>query len=416
MKTRTNNYGIWSGLLLGTALAASAIPITFQINMGAQKSLGTFDPATDTVFVAGDPINGWNTSASQLEPSASDSDLYTGTFDVPGAVGATVSYKYIKNTFNNGVIWEGNVGPNGAQNRSFSLPASNLTLPVVYFNNVSNAVAVTQPVTFQVDMGVQTGLGAFDPASGTVVVAGAFNNWSTVTLPLAPSETDSNIWVGTFPITDTAGVREGYRFVMNGSTWESLSADRSFVFTNAPLTLPVAFFSNVSDAVVYTNAITLQLDMAVQIAQGNFDPASGTVAVAGDLINNWGAAMPLTQNAANTNTWTGIFSLQGTSQSISTYKFVMNGTYEANNRQFVLGTSNQTLAVAYFNGTNNLGSLSFGPIAAGQTALSWSGGPLIRLQSSTNLGVWLDVPNSLGQSSAAVPVGPGQSFFRLTGP
>jgi hypothetical protein len=77
------------GLMLGFVTTAFSAQVTFQVNMSAQTSLGNFNPASDAVFVAGDPINGWSTSASPLAPSPSDSNIWTGTFEVSGTAGAT---------------------------------------------------------------------------------------------------------------------------------------------------------------------------------------------------------------------------------------------------------------------------------------------------------------------------------------
>src|SRR5215813_13993209 len=142
-------------IALTAALPASANLVTFQVNMSAQIALGNFNPTTDTVNVAGDPINGWSTSASLL--TSADMNIWTGTFDVSGSLGATVQYKYVINTPSPPPIWEGTVGPGGGNgNRTFTLGAGAQSLPVVYFNNASNSISVTNAITFQVDMSVQT--------------------------------------------------------------------------------------------------------------------------------------------------------------------------------------------------------------------------------------------------------------------
>ncbi|HTI72686.1 MAG TPA: CBM20 domain-containing protein, partial [Candidatus Limnocylindria bacterium] len=165
--------------LLVASAALHAANVTFQVNMSAQTGLGTFDPDADTVFVAGDAINNWSSSTSELTRNAVDPKIWEGTFAVDGLSGSTVQYKFIKNTAVNGVIWEGNVGDNGAQNRSFVLADTDQSLPVTYFNNVTNSTTSTAHVTFQLDLSVQVQLGNFDPDTGTVTVAGdAINNWN----------------------------------------------------------------------------------------------------------------------------------------------------------------------------------------------------------------------------------------------
>src|SRR5262245_29156727 len=95
------------GLVAGSATTAFAAQVTFQVNMSAQIALGNFDPRSHTVYVAGDPINGWSTTESPLTPSAGDSKVFVGTFDVGGTAGATAQYKFL---FYNGSgnTWEGN--------------------------------------------------------------------------------------------------------------------------------------------------------------------------------------------------------------------------------------------------------------------------------------------------------------------
>jgi len=202
LKRYTSRSIVIAGLLSGMTLAVLSAPVTFQVNMGPQIQRGAFHPQTDTVLVAGDAINNWNTSASPLTNSVADPNIWLETFDVPGDAGTQVLYKFIYNSAEAGVIWEGNVGAGGAQNRSFTLSSSAQTLPVVYFNNVTNGLVVTTPVTFQVDLSVQIAQGNFDPATGTVSVAGdALNNWNTSASPLTNSTTAPSIWIGTFPIT-----------------------------------------------------------------------------------------------------------------------------------------------------------------------------------------------------------------------
>src|SRR5436190_6545916 len=66
------------------AATTNAVQVTFQVNMSAQTALGNFSPSSDSVFVAGDPINGWSTTASELTKSAANPNIWVGTFDVTG--------------------------------------------------------------------------------------------------------------------------------------------------------------------------------------------------------------------------------------------------------------------------------------------------------------------------------------------
>ena len=85
----------------------------------------------------------------------------------------------------------------GTGNRTFTFTGGSLTLPVVYFNNVTNSSTVSIDVTFQVNMSVQIAAGNFDPEAGTVSVAGEFNAWTASGFELTRSMEDTNIWAGT---------------------------------------------------------------------------------------------------------------------------------------------------------------------------------------------------------------------------
>lgn len=424
--TAAKHYGIWAGLFLGSIISASAVDVTFRVNMSAQIALASFDPANDQLFVAGDPINGWSTAASQLLRSANDTNIWEGTFDVPGAAGSTVQYKYVKIPLAGGTVWEGNVGTGGATgNRVFTLAASPQTLPVAYFNNVTNSTVFVASLTFRVNMSVQIALGNFDPASGTVSVAGdAVNNWSPTASPLTNSVTDTNLWVGTFKITNAAGSTVSYKYVLNnGGTWEGNvgmggAQNRSVVLSNQ--VLPVVYFNNLTN-IPTSVPLNFQVNLAAQIARGNFDPAAGTVAFASDVLNMWSpTASVLTNSVTDPNVWTGTFTVNTAAGSTILYKYVLNGgTWEGgDNRTYTLTSTNQqSLPLVFFNNVADLGPLSISPVSGGQITISWTAGPQIRLQRATGLnGPWQDVPNTGGQSSASVNVGAGQGFFRSVGP
>jgi arabinogalactan endo-1,4-beta-galactosidase len=132
-----------AGLLLGTAVAASAIQVTYQVNMGTQIALGNFHPGVDTVFVSGTFSSPqWEDTAAEgansylLTPVAGNTNLYTGTFSVSASSGTLESYKFVINPGGNfsALDWEVPVSTAGG-NRSFIVPGVATNLPVVYFND-----------------------------------------------------------------------------------------------------------------------------------------------------------------------------------------------------------------------------------------------------------------------------------------
>lgn len=127
-----------AGILFASILAASANQVTYQVNLGVQRALGNFNPANgDTAIVSGTfSTTDWTTT-SVLSPSVADSNLYTGTFNNNVTTGNFENHKFIINPGGNSssgqLVWE------SGDNRFFQVTASNQTLPVVYFDNVTNA-------------------------------------------------------------------------------------------------------------------------------------------------------------------------------------------------------------------------------------------------------------------------------------
>lgn len=143
---RWSGVTLAGGLLLASALLASANQVTYQVNMSVQRALGNFLPSSgDTVIVSGTfSTTDWSTT-SVLSPSGGDSNIYVGTFNNNVATGGTEQHKFIINPGGNSaagqLIWE-----SGA-NRTFLVTAGNQTLPVVYFDNVSTAPVITNGVS-----------------------------------------------------------------------------------------------------------------------------------------------------------------------------------------------------------------------------------------------------------------------------
>lgn len=425
---KITNYAIKSGLVagivFGAALAASAVNVTFQVNMSVQTALGQFNSAGgDYVVVSGD-FNSWSLNAFPLTQSATNADIWQGTVDL--AAGSYPNYKFV---IEPEAIWEINgVGTGGSQNRWFGVGTTDEVLDVVYFNNQTNVPSNTKLVTFQVDMSIQTATGTFDPVNGPLVVSGVFNNWNTTAAPLAPSAGNTNIWVGTVNITADSGTWLDYKFVMNGNVWES-SADRSFQMTNGPQTLPVVFFSNIS-ALPVPIPLNFSVNMGVQQALGNFNPTNGDYVEAEGSFNvsgggTWLGGFALTNDPVNNPlVYSGTFvDPNDNIGSLVTYAFVMHSsttTWEANRTITLTSTNATALPLAYFNNVNNLGPL-FLSKSGSQMVLIWPAGTnvnnTISLQSSTNLSHgWTAVPNSWGQTGVTNDFGAGTMFFRLIGP
>lgn len=418
-----------AALFLSSVLAASAVQVTFQVNMDVQTTTGNFNPSAHTVELHGS-FDGWGPGIT-LSVSPTNASVYEGTVDITAAAGSTVQYKYVINQAGP-VVWENDgVGPGGAQNRALTVPSSDQTLAVVYFNNQSTPPGVVA-VTFQVNMQIQREIGNFDPETHPVEVHGSFDNWSAAGVVLAADPANADIYQGTVNINGAAGTPYEYKFVINkpgGAEWEG-NVGPGGPFGNRVLnlaagssqTLPLVYFNNVTNNPGAGIAVTFQANMIVQYVRGLFDPATGVVDVRGPF-NSWGnPPYVLTNSPSNPYLFLGTLSVSNASPGNTVaYKFNMNGTWETgDDRGFVLATSSQTLPSRYFDDLSHLGSVSItpGPLPDEMT-VSWTGYPHARLQSATDLAnpVWEDVPNTEGQSSTTVFfLDPEMKFFRVTGP
>ena len=425
-------FTIWTGLIFGSLLAVSAVPVRFQVNMEIQTALGNFNAGAGHGVEVHGSFDGWGAGFA-LTPSLSNPNIYEGTRDIPGATGSEVQYKFVMNQAGT-QVWENNgVGPGGAQNRALTVPASAQALPVVHFNNQSAPPGVVA-VTFQVNLSIQEAIRNFVPGSHTVEVHGSFDSWGPgITLEIDPN--NAGIYRGTVNISGSAGLPFEHKFVINQAgtqLWEGNvgpggpNGNRVFTLAASPQILPVVFFNNLTEDPGAGIPVTFRVDLGVQIARGLFDPASGTVVVAGPF-NSWSPTASTLANSVDTpNIFSGTVNISTVSPGGTVaHKFVLNGgTWEGgDNRLFTLESPSQILPVEPFDRVGNLGPVSVAVVAPDpfQVTVSWTAGPRIRLQKSTNLnGPWEEVDGSQGQSSAFFDLTFEEqrpsTFFRLIGP
>jgi hypothetical protein len=448
LKTSAQKYGCAIIFVLSALASSAAIQVTYHVDMSVQSQLSNFNPANgDTVFVAGDfaTTNGaWLQTATDgstnyiLTAGAGvNSNIYSGTFTTTNDTGTFENYQFVINpggNFSGTLMWEPNVI--GGPNRYFPVPAVNTNLPTVFFNDVSNAnQLVVEPVTFSVNMAVQTTMGNFNPGAGDLVeVAGDFNGF-TVNSGTLLSDNGNNVWTNTCLVTNTVGATGNYKFLFlpfsgtPASVWEvdglgpNNAQNRQFVLPAQATNIPVAYFNNVTNPPSYAS-VTFNVNMAVQHARGTFTPGSDSISVAGNPLNNWiTGVFVLTQSPTNPDLYVGTFNVTNVGSTTS-FKFVDNNTGIGNggwetiaNRATMVPASGTNLPVVYWNNVANLGRLSISNVA-GTASIKWTGGPNIRLQSSSNpanTGGWSTVPNTQGSNSASISIN-GQQFYRLNGP
>jgi hypothetical protein len=266
---------ILAALSILAAVAAQAVPVTFQVDLAEQINNGTFVPGVSAITARGS-FNEWGSDFVLTAPTE-EATVYTGTREVAGAAGATFEYKFVINSGSD--IWEG-----FSNNRSFTLSDTAQTLPVSPFNN-------PQPVTFQVNMATQVAANAFDPAAGdTVEVRGPFNNWGTPAgTRLEASAENPAVYTTTVTLPSNPGANVEYKFVIVRSgvdpRWES-GSNRSTPLTGQPQTIDTVYFDNVT-GIPTKGAILFQVDMTAQEAAGNFDKAIHQVWIRGNKTG-WG--------------------------------------------------------------------------------------------------------------------------------
>jgi hypothetical protein len=188
--------------------------ITFQVNMSNETVSGG-------VFLAGS-FNGFSTSANPMTNIGGG--IYSTTINLPEGQGIT--YKFV-----NGSAFENNLGApcgNGLD-RTFTVPTSDATIPVVCFGSCTNCAAL-QAITFSVDMSNETvGSGVF--------LAGSFNGFSNTANPML--NMGGGIYSATLNLP--AGSNILYKFV-NGSAFESgnsgCGVDDGFGGFNRTYTVP----------------------------------------------------------------------------------------------------------------------------------------------------------------------------------
>jgi len=169
---------------------------------------------------------------------------------------------------------------------------------------VASGAAMAATVTFQVDMSFQTTTGNFDAGAGDVVhVRGDFTSWADGD-PVVLSEGTDGVWTGTADLEDGD---YSFKYVIHPAegedAWESRD-NRTFTVAGTDLTLDVVYFNDQEPQETTNVQVLFQVDMSVQILNGNFDPDNDMIVVRGDHANlgNWGGAVELALETG-TNTY-----------------------------------------------------------------------------------------------------------------
>lgn len=184
-------------LVVMTVSLFAQVQVTFQVDMTGQAV------SADGVHIAGS-MNGWSSDADMLTDQGNN--IYAITLNLKP--GSDYEYKYL-----NGNAWGvEEAAPAsctiGGNNRVFTVPTSDITLPVTPFNGCS-ATVDTKMVTFSVDMSGQT------VSSNGVHLAGNFQAWNPGAT--AMNDVGNNIYEVTVPVLTSIRVLQ-YKFI-NGNDW-----------------------------------------------------------------------------------------------------------------------------------------------------------------------------------------------------
>ena len=197
--------------------------LEFRCNMSVQIKRGTFNPATDSVWVRGN-FNDWAGKATTLIDPDGDS-IYSRVFYNKFSVGQSLVFKYVHSPD----VWEA---------------TGNRTLTVASGANLTSAcwedVCVYKPskiikVAFSVDMEYERYSDLFNPATSTVSVRGSFNGWGETTM--TPSTANADLYEVTTDVIASVDDTVGFKFFYSPGTWEINNLtdythnDRYFVVT-----------------------------------------------------------------------------------------------------------------------------------------------------------------------------------------
>jgi hypothetical protein len=268
-------YIIFAMFIANIALAQT---VEFQVDMSIKAKKGTFNPATDTVRVAGN-FNSWSTTVDQLLDADNDS-VYTLTKTLN--VGDTLFFKFI--TAGAAITWEDD------PNREYIVPTGS-GVYFAYFNRDSIYVETKViDITFTVDMEFEIVSGRFNPQQDTVSARGSFNGWSNTDI-LEVNPTNPNEYQVT--ISPSVGVGEilNYKYAYQGprgTTWEG-DPNKTYTITQQDYDLGVAFTSRVFNDLTLETVTNFEVDIkfvvdmngAVSSLTGTAFPSIDNVVIAG---------------------------------------------------------------------------------------------------------------------------------------
>lgn len=298
--------------------------ITFSIDLSRQIAAGTFSASSSSVEVWG-TFNDWGNFTNKYSLTNNGSGIYSGTFAVPGANGATSRYKFVTFDGNNTLSWE----PGSDRVLVMGANGQAINLSVAYLGEV-------RPVTFSVNMGVQVALGRFTHGTDKVFVAGndIAGGWDTGTELARVGSTD--VYSDTVFVSNVEGVSSSYKFRVNNSLGYEGDVNPDPAADTRTFTLGVRDLAQVNPEVYFNNlnelpptrTVTFAVDMGVQAFRGAFTPGTDAVYLVGDATN-WTTGTAMVREG-ETSVYKLTLNLEGAENATLNYKFKSGNTAVGN--------------------------------------------------------------------------------------
>ncbi len=271
------------------------------------------DPyAAGTSFIAvfnGDDVRGLfhmvGTDTTLIDKIGADDLTDPGSgWDVAGVVAATANHTLVrKSTVTAGnPTWASSAGTDEASSEWIVFDQN-------FFGSIgSHPYVEPESVTFSVDMSFQTTLGNFVPGTDVLDVAGSFNGWGGG--DMLTDDNADGIYEGTFDIV-AGDIEYKFRINSNWDTSENLPANRTYTVVDGANVIPTVWYSDQEPVGTADVEVFVQVDMTVQLLNGNFNPTAGDLIVirgGHDNYGNWGGAIQMTLDPEQTNVYTHLSS------------------------------------------------------------------------------------------------------------
>lgn len=317
-------------MLFFSAAVFAQSDVTFSVDMEIYNAKDLFDPAADTVWIAG-AMNDWNARGNMLTET-DEEYVYEVTLPLDDG---EYFYKFTFSGPGKDLTWEDSKFEGNDGNRQVVVAGSALTDGTFYFNNAGEYTGIETPVEFNVDMTLPINQGNVTPGVTNVFVAGNFSDWQNAAVQMEDPDGDS---VYTASIDTLSGATLFYKFIYSGSdaasgSWEDnltgddIAANGNRVYGVVDADTGLTRFWNNSDPNVNLadGTILFGVDMSVMEETGIFDPVTDSVQIRGGF-NGWNDSDPddsrLKQDFLNPAAWDiQVFFNQAEVGAVQNYKY-----------------------------------------------------------------------------------------------